>query len=113
MEYFTNALKQYAQFAGRCRRKDYWMFVLFYLIFYIGLSIIDKIIGMRLFTTLYALALLVPNLSIVARRLHDTGRTGWWQLIALVPLVGIIVLIVFLVQESQGDNQYGPAPSEV
>ncbi|MGR3220105.1 MAG: DUF805 domain-containing protein, partial [Candidatus Anammoxibacter sp.] len=59
------------------------------------------------------LVLLVPSISIAARRLHDTGRTGWWQLIALIPLIGTIVLIVFLAQDSHSENSYGPNPKLV
>ena len=59
---------------------------------------------------IFALAMLVPSISIAARRLHDTGRSGWWQLISLIPLIGAIVLIVFLVQDSHEENQYGPNP---
>ncbi|WNO09407.1 DUF805 domain-containing protein [Teredinibacter sp. KSP-S5-2] len=110
MEYFIGALKKYADFTGRARRKEYWMFVLFYIIFYVVLSIIDGIIGMVLLSAIYSLALLVPSISIAARRLHDTGRSGWWQLIAIIPLIGAIVLIVFLVQDSHDKNEYGENP---
>lgn len=113
MEYFTGALKKYADFTGRARRKEYWMFVLFYLIFYIVLSVIDSFIGSMILSGLFSLALLVPSISIAARRLHDTGRTGWWQLIALIPLLGTIVLIVFLAQDSHDENKYGANPKAV
>ena len=113
MEYFTGALKKYADFTGRARRKEYWMFVLFYLIFYIVLSVIDSFIGTMILSGLFSLALLVPSISIAARRLHDTGRTGWWQLIALIPLLGTIVLIVFLAQDSHDENKYGANPKAV
>jgi len=110
MEYFLAALKQYATFTGRNTRKEYWMFVLFYLIIYIALMIVDSVVGAPILATIFSLALLVPSFSIAARRLHDTGKTGWWQLILLIPLIGAIVLIVFLCQDSDGDNQYGPNP---
>jgi len=86
------------------------MFVLFYLIFYVVLSVIDSFLGMMILFSIYGLALLIPSISIAARRLHDTGRTGWWQLIALIPLVGTIVFLVFLVQDSHDDNKYGKSP---
>ena len=86
------------------------MFILFYLLFSIAVGIIDGIIGMPALGIIYTLALLVPSISIAARRLHDTGRTGWWQLIAFIPVIGFFVLIFFLVQDSQGENQYGPSP---
>lgn len=110
MEYFIGALKRYTDFTGRARRKEYWMFILFYLIFYLILSVIDAVIGTPVLTSLYSLALFIPNISIAARRLHDTSRSGWWQLIALIPIIGAIVLIVFLVQDSHEDNEYGPNP---
>lgn len=113
MEYFTNALKRYAEFSGRARRKEYWMFILFYLIFYIVLSVIDDFLGTIWLSTIYSLALLVPSISIATRRLHDTGRSGWWQLIALIPLIGVIILIVFLAQDSHDENDYGPNPKLV
>jgi uncharacterized membrane protein YhaH (DUF805 family) len=112
MEYFINALKKYAEFTGRTTRKEFWMFILFYLLIYIGMVIVDSVLGTMIFTLVYALGMFVPSISISARRLHDTGRTGWWQLIGLIPLIGLIVLIVFYVQESQGDNAYGSAPAK-
>jgi len=110
MKYFIGALKKYADFSGRARRKEYWMFILFYVIFYVGLVVIDSIIGIVLLSSLYSLALLIPSISIAARRLHDTGRSGWWQLIAFIPLIGIIILIVFLAQEGHEENKYGVNP---
>ena len=111
MEHFTNALKNhYADFNGRVTRTQYWMFVLFYVIFYVAISLIDGFITGGILTMIYSLALLVPCIAIAARRLHDTGRSGWWQLIALIPLIGTIILIVFLVLDSEGDNRFGPNP---
>ncbi|PKM29548.1 MAG: DUF805 domain-containing protein [Gammaproteobacteria bacterium HGW-Gammaproteobacteria-11] len=112
MEHFVNAIKlHYADFTGRATRTQYWMYTLFYILIYIGLGVIDYIIGMNLLTALFALALLIPSIAIAARRLHDTNRSGWWQLIAIIPLIGAIVLIVFLVSDTQPeDNQYGPNP---
>ncbi|VAW75333.1 Integral membrane protein [hydrothermal vent metagenome] len=111
MEYFLDAFKRYADFSGRATRQQYWMFILFYFIGYIVLAVIDGVLGTFVLAILYSLVLLVPSISIAARRLHDTGRTGWWQLISLIPLIGIIVMIVFLVQDSQEDNEYGPKPA--
>jgi uncharacterized membrane protein YhaH (DUF805 family) len=98
MDCFTAALSQYADFNGRTKTRDYWMFFLFYTIFYILVIIVDAFLTGGVFTSIYLLALLIPNLSIGARRLHDIGRSGWWQLVVLVPIVGWIVLIVFLAQ---------------
>ena len=106
MEYFTGALKKYADFTGRARRKEYWMFVLIYTI----ISFVLAVLGLDIISMIVGLALLVPSISIAARRLHDTGRTGWWQLIVLIPLISFIVLIVFLAQDSHDANDYGVNP---
>jgi uncharacterized membrane protein YhaH (DUF805 family) len=109
MDYFTDALKKYADFTGRTRRKEYWMFILIYLI----INIVLAVLGLDIISMLVGLALLVPSISIAARRLHDTGRTGWWQLIALIPIVGFIILIVFLAQDGHETNDYGVNPKSV
>ncbi len=118
MNWFMTALKNYAVFSGRSRRSEYWYFALFYLIFYAVAAIVDvmagtfdRASGIGLFTGILTLAFLVPSLSVSVRRLHDTGRTGWWLLIALVPLVGAIILLVFLAQDSEaGGNRFGANP---
>ena len=110
MEYFKAAFKQYADFNGRTKRKDYWMFVLFYLLFNIAAKLLDWSLNVDFVSVIYSLILLLPCLSMSARRLHDTGRTGWWQLIMLIPIIGLLVLIYFYIQNSQGDNQYGYKP---
>lgn len=119
MNWYLDAWKNYANFQGRARRKAYWMFVLFNIIAIIALSVIEGFIGLRsegsygILSGLYSLAVILPGLAVAARRLHDTGRSAWWLLIGLVPLVGPIVLLVFFVQDSQpGANQYGPNPKE-
>lgn len=118
MDWFLTALKSYAVFSGRSRRSEYWYFALFYLILYAACAIadgltgsFDRASGIGLFTGVLTLALLIPSLSVSVRRLHDTGRSGWWLLIALVPLVGAIVLLVFLAQDSEaGTNRFGANP---
>jgi uncharacterized membrane protein YhaH (DUF805 family) len=88
------------------------MFVLLSVIISIALSVVEWIVGgPGVLAGLYSLAVLIPSIAVGVRRLHDTGRSGWWLLISLVPLIGIIVLIVFLATDSQpGANQYGPNP---
>ncbi|MEW6982446.1 DUF805 domain-containing protein [Colwelliaceae bacterium 6471] len=113
MEYFIGALKRYADFTGRARRKEYWMFILMYFVLGLVLAFIDAFLGGEMLTALFSLVLFIPSISIAARRLHDTGRSGWWQLIALIPLIGIIILIVFLVQDSHDANDYGESPKAV
>jgi uncharacterized membrane protein YhaH (DUF805 family) len=108
MEYFIGALKKYADFTGRARRKEYWMFVLIYSV----INIVLAVLGLDIISIIFGLALFVPSVSIAARRLHDTGRSGWWQLIILIPLIGFIILIVFLAQDSHDANDYGVNPKE-
>ena len=115
MEWYLAVLKKYLVFTGRATRTEYWMFALFNVIISIVLSIIGYVVvggnGQSALSSLYSLAVLLPSLGVSVRRLHDTNRSGWWLLISLVPIIGIIVLIVFLVQDSDpGDNRYGPNP---
>jgi len=114
MNYYLDVLKQYAVFAGRATRKQYWMFFLINLLVAIGVGIVAGIIHLSWLSSLYTLALIVPSIAVAVRRLHDTNRSGWWVLIALIPVVGWVVIIVFLAQKGgQGDNQYGPKPLEL
>lgn len=117
MEWYLQALRRYAEFGGRSRRKEYWFFVLFNVLISIALGIFDNVIGTvndmgsGFFSGLYSLGVFIPSIAVAIRRLHDTGRVGWWLLIALIPLIGAIVLIVFFVQDSEsGPNDWGPSP---
>ncbi|QSX36378.1 DUF805 domain-containing protein [Shewanella sedimentimangrovi] len=110
MQYFIGAIVKYADFTGRARRTEYWMFVLFYLIFYVLLAGLDYLLGASWIVNLFALALLLPSLAVGARRLHDTGRSGWWQLLNFIPVIGWIVLLIFMVQDSAETNVYGANP---
>lgn len=118
MNYYLDVLKKYAVFEGRARRKEYWFFVLFNFLIGVGLGIIDNVIGLSgegaaggLLSLIYTLAVLVPSIAVAVRRLHDTDHSGWWLLIGFVPLIGIIVLFIFMVLDSQpGDNRFGPNP---
>lgn len=116
MQWYTEVLKKYVVFSGRARRKEFWMFALINLAISIVLGILDGILGTRsggfgIIGGIYSLAVLLPSLAVSVRRLHDTNRTGWWILIGLIPIVGIIILIVFYATEgAAGDNQYGPDP---
>lgn len=113
MEYFIDAFKKYAEFSGRATRTQYWMFILFFMIIYFVLALIDVLVGTMVLAFIFNIAAFLPSIAIAARRLHDTGRTGWWQLLVLIPLIGAIVLIVFFVQDSAEDNEYGPNPKAV
>ena len=116
MQWFTDVIKKYAVFSGRARRKELWMYALFYFIVAICLAIVDRLLGLEvangsgILSSIYWLALLVPSLAVQARRLHDTGRSPLWLLLWLT-CIGVIVLSVFWAQEGNpGDNQYGPDP---
>jgi uncharacterized membrane protein YhaH (DUF805 family) len=116
MSWYLEVFKKYAVFGGRARRKEYWMFVLINLVITVVLILIDILIGtfspqtgVGLLSGLYSLAVLIPFITVTVRRLHDTGRSGWSMLIGLIPIIGGIVLLIFMVQDSQpGANQYGP-----
>lgn len=121
MNWYLEVLKKYAVFSGRARRKEYWFFVLFNIIVGIILSVIDGALGLNIIEqeganigwlySIYSLAVLLPGLAVSIRRLHDTDRSGWWILIALIPIIGAIVLLIFMVLDSQpGSNRFGPNP---
>jgi len=118
MNWFLVVLKKYATFSGRAQRAEYWWFYLISTLIIIGLSVIDQATGtldgetgLGVLSTLYSLAVLIPSIAVGVRRLHDTGRSGWWLLIGLIPVIGSIVLIVFFVLDSEpGDNAYGANP---
>jgi uncharacterized membrane protein YhaH (DUF805 family) len=103
-------MERYAQFDGRATRAEYWWFFLANLLISVVIQVLIGVSDLFLIVSLIvSLALLIPGLAVAVRRLHDTDRSGWWMLIALIPLVGIIVLIVFLASEGDpGPNQYGP-----
>jgi uncharacterized membrane protein YhaH (DUF805 family) len=121
MNWYLDVLRKYAEFGGRAKRKEYWMFILFNAIFFLILMFIDRMLGtfsveggIGLLSGLYLLAVLIPSIAVTVRRLHDTGRSGWWILIELIPFVGPIILLVFLLQDSTpGYNQHGPNPKGV
>ncbi len=95
-ESIKTCFNKYADFSGRATRSEFWWFVLFILLVSMALSILSQVL-----TLLFSLAILLPSISVSTRRLHDTRRSGWWQLIGLVPIVGMIVLIVFMAQEGK------------
>jgi len=103
----------YADFEGRARRTEYWMFFLVNVIIGFVIGFIGEAVHLSILGTLYSLAVLIPGLAVGARRLHDTGRSGWWLLVGLIPLIGWIWLIVlFAIEGDKGSNQYGPDPKE-
>ena len=121
MKWYIEAITNYVNFKGRARRKAYWMFVLVNLIIVMLLNLLDGVFditvgasGVGLISFVYSLLVFLPGLALSVRRLHDTGRSGWWILINIVPFVGFIIFIVLLCQDSYyGENQYGPCPKQV
>lgn len=113
----------YANFEGRARRREYWMFILAYFIIYFAVAIVAAILSSISGTlgsivygllSLGALAVLVPSLAVGVRRLHDIGKSGWFLLVGLIPLVGAIWLIILLATDgTPGENQYGKNPKEI
>lgn len=129
MKWYLKVLKQYADFSGRARRTEYWMFVLFNLIFGIVAMGIDNALGITFkFTNidgsplpffygyiyaLYCLVVLVPGLAVSVRRLHDVGKSGWMMLICLIPFIGAIWLLILFCTDSQdGANKWGENPKQ-
>ena len=125
-EAVKSVFSKYATFQGRASRSENWFFYLFNILLEIGLLIVGLILGAivgdgtgalagmgiaYVLLCIYGLIALIPSISVFVRRMHDIGRSGWWYWLALVPLVGVIVLLVFLLTGSdRGDNQYGPEP---
>ncbi|WP_434937512.1 DUF805 domain-containing protein [Shewanella sp. HL-SH8] len=117
MEWYLTVLKKYFVFSGRARRKEYWMFALFNFIISFVLSLVDmgigsynEIMGLGTLSGIYTLLVLIPSIAVAIRRLHDTNHSGWWLLIALIPLLGALFLLVVFCFDSKEDNEYGPNP---
>ena len=112
IDWFTKCLRNYVSFSGRARRKEYWYFFLVQMGVVIIAMILDAIIFSSetgLFYIVAALGLFLPGLAVTIRRLHDTSRSGWWFLIGVVPLIGSIILLVFLASDTKPEiNQWGP-----
>ena len=114
-ESISTVFSNYANFNGRARRSEYWYYVLFIFLVEIVLSILMNMGGLgniaRVLSGIFSLATIIPSLSVGCRRLHDIGRSGWWMLLALIPLIGAVVLIFWYCQDSFPEtNQYGPCP---
>lgn len=114
---YVGVLKKYAEFGGRATRREYWMFFLVNILIMIGFNLLSGALDSTLIQVLgilYILAILVPSIAVYVRRLHDTNHSAWWILLSLVPIVGGIILLIFLVTDSQaGDNRYGANPKGV
>ena len=123
MEWYLKVMRDnYANFSGRARRKEYWMFVLVQTIVMIGLMILDSVLGLDFelqgislgYGYLYLIGLMVhfiPSLAVLVRRLHDVGKSGWFYFIFLIPIIGVLWLLVLYCTEGQKqDNKWGPDP---
>jgi uncharacterized membrane protein YhaH (DUF805 family) len=111
-EAVRDGFDHYVNFEGRASRSSFWWWVLFTFIVGVVANILDAAIDATIFSIIVGLGLILPNLSKAIRRLHDTGRTGWWLLIILVPLIGFIVLLIFYLEKSDpAENEYGPPPA--
>ena len=123
MEYMLLPLKRYADFSGRSGRKEYWMFLLGYIVLTAQIAILAGIaasLGSAGFSgtflvlfVLLALALLIPSLAVQVRRFHDQDKSGWFILLSFIPYIGGIVVLVFMCLEgTKGSNRFGPDPKE-
>jgi uncharacterized membrane protein YhaH (DUF805 family) len=111
VNWYIGVLKNYVGFSGRARRTEFWMFFLFNVIIAVILGIIGRLIHTSILTYIYDLAILLPSLAVGSRRLHDTGKSGWLQLLLIIPFIGAIVLIVlWALPGNVGANKYGPDP---
>jgi uncharacterized membrane protein YhaH (DUF805 family) len=114
VRWYFQALRKYAVFAGRARRKEYWVFELAHFPIIVVLVYVGKIVHsnhLGVLPTLYIVAMIIPSFAGVVRRLHDTNRSGWWLFINFVPVVGPLILLSFTVTKGNGgENRFGPDP---
>ena len=120
MDWYFKALRNYVGFSGRARRKEYWMFILVNLILTGVLSILDKMLGLRIagdegaLTTIYGVLIILPYWALQFRRLHDTDRSAWWLLLLLIPVVGWLIILAFNCQNgTPGSNKFGRDPKDL
>ena len=117
MNWYLTAFKQYATFSGRATRSEYWYFVLFYTLMIIVATVIDTAMGEGgtngMLMIIVVLVHLIPTIAVSVRRLHDIGKSGWWYLLSLIPIIGPLVLLFFAVLDSDEDNAFGPNPKAI
>lgn len=106
---------RYVDFSGRSSRAEYWYFYAFHLVALIALTILSKEFGgvFYILMSIYSFAVIIPNIALSFRRMHDTGRSGWYLFISCIPMVGAFMLLYYCCQDSDGDNIYGPHPTYV
>ena len=112
MEWYLKVVRDnYANFNGRASRQEYWMFILFNFIFTIVVGFIDGFLSLGFLSLLYVLAILIPGLAVLVRRLHDVNKSGWWFFIIFIPIIGTIWMLILLCTDGNpGENSYGPSP---
>jgi uncharacterized membrane protein YhaH (DUF805 family) len=119
MSWYLMAWKRYLDFSGRSRRCEYWMFMLIHVIIYLALFLAAEFamahgsaltVPLFVLCFIYALAAVLPGLAVSVRRLHDIGKSGWWMLVAFVPLLDLLLIVFFAFDSKPGGNQYGPNP---
>ena len=112
MEWYLKVVRDnYANFNGRASRQEYWMFILFNFIFTIVVGFIDGFLSLGFLSLLYVLAILIPGLAVLVRRLHDVNKSGWWFFIIFIPIIGAIWMLILLCTDGNpGENSYGPSP---
>ena len=112
MNWYLEVLRNYATFSGRSRRMEYWMFALINAIIGLAISSIEILAGgPGIIGVLYGLAVFIPGIAVTVRRLHDINRSGWWLLILLIPLIGAVIILIFMIFDSQSNmNKYGNNP---
>lgn len=110
-DWFKKGLRNYANFSGRARRKEYWCFVLVQIGLIVIAMVLDSIIfgsETGLFYVVLGLGLFLPSVAVAIRRLHDTNRSGWWFLLSFIPLIGSLILVIFLASDTKLEtNQWG------
>lgn len=114
-EAIQSGFNNYARVSGRASRSAFWYWVLFVWLGGFGAGIVDMAMfgydSIYPFSSIFTLATIIPNLTVSVRRLHDTGRTGWWLLIWFIPIIGFIILLIWFIQQGEpGANEYGPDP---
>ncbi len=116
MNWYREVLQKYATFTGRARRAEFWWFVLINFLIATVIALFERMLGISdgtnpgFISSLYSLAVLLPSIAGGGRRLHDTGRSGWWMLLAVIPIANIALLVFFIMEGTAGPNAYGPDP---
>ena len=120
MDHYLACWQKYFEFAGRAHRDEFWFFVLFNTVFGLAISFLDFVLGTTdgsgngVLSGLYSLLVLIPSMAVGARRLHDTNRSGWWQLLLFIPLLGFLILVFWWASEGDsGENTHGEDPRRV